>query len=426
MMLRRKIVGASVGWVLLLFVQAADARIPRMNLFTPYDILLAPSFSADWCWFLSATLEHAFKERSYQYDENERGNSNCFRKRADVLQLFQNEQDALAALKGGDPSDYLSKLGQTFNLNDDNETHDLFIPCGTLRADNLLLSAWWSWSPDWAFSLHLPVVFMTLKDVAWLPASSTTLQTFESDFGIDVLQQIQQSGAQSLSGWQRAGLGDLTAQLSWEHSFPQSRPFLKNVLLFARLGAIFPTSKRPDYQLLFGTALGNDSGVGMLVALNLDLNVGKHLHLGVDAEITTLWGTCRMRPIRTNEAQTDLLFLQQAYTLSDPGFTQHFTLYAGGVEFWRGLSVKLAYQYTKRQEDRLYLGSFHYSSFIMNGAESLQEWTAHDLIGVISYNFNEATDDALTPSLSLFLKHGFNGQRAVLFDSVALQASLAF
>lgn len=424
MMMNRQFFLSSIVALALLVGWSLCAQVPRTNLFNPYDILLAPSFTTPWCWDFFATIEHAFKVRSYQTEEDERGNSNCFRKRADVLQLFEDQQDALAALKGRAPEDYLSQVGQLFNLNDDDGTHGLFIPCGNLKATNVLFSAWWSWSPDWAFSFHLPVTFMKLEDVCWVPGPLSTLSTFESDLGVNVLDAIQKSGTKCLSGWQRAGCGDLLAQLSWEHHFPQARPFLKNVLLYARLGVLFPTGKKQDDYLLLAPAFGNDAGVGLLTALNLDLNLGCHLHMGVDAEITTLFGTRRFCAIKTDMAQTDLLLLSRACVLSDPGFIQHFTLYAGGVDFWRGLSLKLAYQYTKRQEDRLYLGSFHWHPGVVNSAESLQEWTTHDLVGLVSYDFDAASH--VQPTLSLLLKYGFNGSRAILFDTASLQFSVAF
>lgn len=418
-----------VFFLLLAFISTPSLfSIPRLNLFNSYDRLLATKQTVNSCWNIGVALEHAFKANSFQADEDERGNSNCFRKRADILQLFQNEQDAIAALKGDEYSNAISQLSQQFNLNDDDGTHGLFIPTGCLKVDNLLLRAQYYLPYDIAFGLYLPFVSMQLKNVIWKASPRNTNTTFEGNLyaADDLITEIERVASINLHGWDRSGVGDLTALLSWEHYFPQARQFLKTVFLNARIGFIFPTGKPSNEDCFFAPALGNDANFGILGGFNLELHYSKHARLGFDIELANLWGLHRFKRIKTDLTQTDLLLLHKEEVFEDPGFLQHFTLYAEGFHLFANFSLRAAYQYTKQEESRLYLNSNHFSSPIANSAESQREWTTHNAIFTASYDFFSRADASLKPHFALSCKYGFNGQRAILFDTITALFSFDF
>jgi len=411
-----------------LFFPSALFSIPRLNLFNSYDRLLATKQTACSCWNVGIALEHAFKQHGFQADEDERGNSNCFRKHTDALQLFQNEQDAIAALKGDTYDNAISQLALQFNINDDDGTHGLFIPTGCFKVDNLLLRAQYYLPYDIALGLYLPFVAMQLKNVVWRPSPRNTSTTFEGNlYTTDAfISEIERIAAINLHGWDRSGVGDLTALVSWERYFPQSRQFLKNVFLNARIGFIFPTGKPSDENSFYAPALGNDANFGILGGFNLELQYSKHAHLGVDIELANLWGIHRSKRIKTDMTQTDLLLLHKAEVFEDPGFLQHFTLYAEAFHLFANFSLRAAYQYTKQEESRLYLDSNHFSVPIANSAESQREWTTHNAVFTASYDFFSRADASLKPHFALSCKYGFNGQRAIVFDTITALLSVDF
>lgn len=417
----------SMSLVVLSLCGQITAGIPHLNLFNPYDWLVRGNDRAGACWQWTVGYEGEFNQRSYQADEDENGNSNCFRKRADVLQLYQDEQDLLAALKGDEFTTELGQLSTKFNLNDDDGTYGLFIPCGSFNVHNILLSARYYLSNAFYVSAHLPIVSMELKDVAWNPSPKNTNQTFDSQITEDLVTDIEQIGNINLHNWKRTGVGDLALMGWWGRDFHQTRPFLQNVYLGLRGGLIFPTGKDTDENVMLGLPFGHDAGVGILGGGHLEMTFCDYYHFGIDGELLHLFGETRDRRIKTDAAQTDLVFLSKVCAFAEPGFTQHFTLYLGAEDFCWGLSTRLAYQYTRQQEDKLFLGSDHFDSVTANSAESLQDWTTHSLVFNIAYDFyREGCDPAFRPHISFFVKHGFNGSRAILADTIGGVLSVAF
>ena len=416
-----------IAVMLLSVVSGTFASPPRLNLFNPYDCLVMPPARPDVCWQPTIGYEGSFQTRSYQADEDELGNSQCFRKRADVLQLYQDKQDLLAALKGDDFTTEMGQLAQKFNLDDDDGTFGLFVPCGDLDIHNILLSVRRYLSHGFMVSAHLPVLSMKLKDVTWRPAAENTNETFDSQVTNDLISDIETIGSINLHGWDRTGAGDLALMVWWNRYFPQARPFLQNVEIGLRLGLTFPTGKDTDEDVLLGLPFGYNAGAGIIAGGNLEFWFCDYYRFGVDAELLQLFGETRDRRIKTDLAQTDLVFLSKVCAFTEPGFTQHFTLYGQAAQFCRGLSARIAYQYTKQQEDKLFLGTDHFDCVIANTAESLQDWTTHSIVFNVDYDFFDGCEcAAYKPYISVFIKHGFNGSRAILTSTAGAIFSIDF
>lgn len=403
------------------------AGTPHMNLFTPYDRLMTPPINPCACWQFYAGYEGVVNQRSFQADEDECGNSHCFRKHADVLQLFQDEQDLLAALKGDEFTTELAQLSQKFNLDDDNGIEGLFIPCGKFEVNNFMFSARWLLNYGFSVTAHLQVLAMKLKHVTWRPGCHNNLTGFDGNVIDDFIAAIEAAGDINLHNWERKGIGDIAGIVWWEQDFVQARPLLKNVNLGARAGILFPTGKKADENVMLGVPFGNGGGAGLLFGGTLELDFRHCFLFGVDAELTYFFGKTFNRRIKTDPAQTDLVFLTRACALTEPGFLQHFTLYGRFDHIFKGLSAQVAYQYTKQLDTHIYLATNHFDEAIARRAESLEDWTTHSLVFSLDFDIcNSRHEPGWNPYVSVFYKHGFNGSRAVLFDTVGCLVAVDF
>ena len=214
-------------------------------------------------------------------------------------------------------------------------------------------------------------------------------------------------------------------QADYTTYFPQNKPWLRNVGIDIRGGLLFPTGLPENPDLLMGIPFGYGAGVGILAAARLELCYVHNVLFGVDVELLHLFGNTRCRRIKTNAAQTDLLLLAKVPAFKEPGFTQHYTLYVEKLALWKGLGLQLAYQYTKHNDDKLYLCQEGYDLAIVNSAQSLQEWTVHNLVGKMTYEWVNS-DGYVNPSFSLFVKVGFNGKRAIVADTVGCTLTMNF
>ncbi len=403
------------------------AGFPNLNLFDPYDILLLAPKWPETNYQFTITYEGLLKERAFQADDNELtlSSNEGFRKRRDFLQLWENCQDALAALKGVDFDCPAGEFAQQFNIDDDNGTHGHFIPCGDLRVNNIMLAGEYHFPHNVSFWGFLPIVSAELKNVTWREKNSGIF--FEDTIVTNFISTLEKLGCMNLRGWKRFGIGDMVGLVTWYGYYPQFKPHLRNVRLNIRGGLTVPTGKKADQDKLFAFPFGYDASFGILAAGNIELWLRDYVHVGIDAQFLHLFGTTRNRRIKTDMAQTDFFFLTKVRTFKEFGFTQHYTLYLEFSHFWRGFSLLAAYQHTKHQDDKLFLCSDHFDAELANTAESLQEWSLHNVILQAKYDcFTGANNPRFKPYLSLLYKHGFNGKRAVLADTLALQLSVSF
>lgn len=411
----------------MLFAASARATTPHLNLFNPYDRVVLPPERPCVAWQVWGGFEGVVHARSFQADENEFGIARSFCKRVGVLQLYQDEQDLLAALKGDDFLVVRSQLAQQFNIDDDNGTLGLFIPHGDFGVQNFWLSARYYLPHGFSLSVHLPIMKMQLKNVWWEPSPRAVDTAFDGSITDDFIAMIERAGNINLYDWSRAGVGDLTGLVWWAHNYPQMRPFLQNVYLSSRLGLVAPTGKKTDENVMLGLPFGNDAGMGVLFGATMELSLCNYWLFGIDAEFLSLFGDTRVRRIKTDPAQTDLAFLSKACVFLDPGFIQHFTLYGRADHFVGGVSLGVAYQYTKQQDSKLYLGTYHFDPAVANSAEEWLSWTNHSVIFTASFDaFTGDNDPHNKPWLEVFFKHGFNGSRTVAADTVGFVLAVDF
>lgn len=407
----------------LVYAARVHAVIP-FNLFEPYDVLVKGQRPVNSTVQLYAGYEVAVHTRGFMGDDD-LGMTSSAHTKGNVLQLWQKKQDAIAAFKGANPESAIGQQAQFLNLDDDNLSHGIYVPCGKLKVPaNLLFGAQFGLPYNITFAAYLPYRVVELTDVRWRQEQEDAL--FEDIMTSNLIKTIERVAHMDLRGWKRHGCGDLMLQAEYYMHKPQAKPYLRNVGIELRGGLSLPTGLKEDINKLLALPFGHGGGVGLLAAARLELWFVHNIRLGIDVQIMQLFGDTRVRRIKTDPAQTDLLLLNKACVFTEPGFLQHFTLYLDKVYLIGGLTAQVAYQYTKQTESRLFLCAEGYDINVVNNAESLQEWTTHNLILDFKYEWCVEPTARVKPTLSIFGKWGFNGKRAVLADTLTARFSIAF
>lgn len=404
--------------LLLLFcISTTNYAIFRTNVLQPYNIFLQPdplnetrfSFQFGYEGILAA---HAFTP--------------CKDGMHNVLKVFQCEQDAIAAFKGFAPETEAGQYAQIFNINDDNQTHGIFTPHANFIVPlNAMLGMQVRLAHNVSLHAYAPFLYAELKDVCWREENKRV--EFEDNNLPDILCTIQKVGGIDLfNGWKRLGFGDTLVFAKWVGDFQQMKPILHNVRLSTRAGLNFPTGKKESVCDLLGLPFGYDQGYGVYFAGYMGLHFSYNWRFMIDLEFLQSFGNTRVRRIKTDEAQTDLLLIAKECVFVDPGFTQQYTFMLENRSFYKGLSAGLYYQYFKHNDDTYYpttnIGKFS----IINDAQSVQEYTTHQFIFKLNYEFNQSETCGSRPNLMLFGKYGFNGNRAILTSSIGAQFTYAF
>lgn len=398
--------------VLKIFITLCAVHISGvygMNLLHPYDVLIRPPFTGSHTWQLAAYGEGGVGSRAFNTD------GDC----VDVLRIWNEQQDALSMLDGFDPDSAIGQLRTQLDANDNGTRgHVLFNGDFDVKYA-FALSARALFYENFSLALYLPFYSMQLERVCW-----TDLTEGKDDADVrvkefltnDLARVVKELGDLDLSPWKRSGVGDLVAMIEWFKNFKQHKPFLKNVLLNARLGLGIPTGKRSDPDLLFALPFGNDGATSLIFGFNLDLTFGQYFKAGVDVQLTHIFDQIRTHRIKTDITQTDLLLLQKAEVHTDFGMTQQFSLYFDIYKFFKGASVKVGYQYYKRGENTVSLLCNDFDPNIVNTAINLQDFTTHQVYVNGYYDLSEHFDEdaRVKPYVSLYARLPFNGKRVAL------------
>ncbi len=148
---------------------------------------------------------------------------------------------------------------------------------------------------------------------------------------------------------------------------------------------------------------------------------------GIDVEFIYQFGNTRCRRVKSAQDQTDLLFLTKVPVYREFGLGQQYNIYLESCNLWCNTSLKLNYQLLKRNDDRIDVANDRIDSRIANNAESLFDWTAHSLIFMVRHDlWRDYECSSLFPTISAFVKWGFNGKRALLANTAGIEISVAF
>lgn len=404
-----------------------DAMFP-INFSRGYDPHLKPPYWGNITVQLSGWGEAGFFTRGVNGENDE----------VNVLQIWQRNQNALAMLQGFSPDSPMTQLWETIKNNAgqqniDNDVRGHLIPCGDFKYrggggvtgryhlnHNFSLAAYGQF-----YSLELKNVTFLDKTGGNSPADIAVREDLTDNF-LATIKALDPS--LNLDGWRRSGPGDLIFMAEWLRHFPQLKPILRDVVLNVRAGSLIPLSLKKNEDDILSVPFGFDGSSAIIFGGGIAVNWFNLINGGADIELTHFFGNTRERRIKVHPDQTELLFLAKVPAHKDFGLTQRYNLFLEADRFYRGFSFGAAYQYWRHGEDKLALCSHEFSTEIANTAESLQEWTIHQMIITLSYDMYADLDDdaAIKPHIRLFYRFPFNGQRAILSNTAGVMLTFNF
>jgi hypothetical protein len=337
--------------------------------------------------------------------------------KVNVMQVWQDYQNGLAALRGADPLSEIGALDELFNTQGEAAEYAFFRPCGDLSLQSFSAALQWHGSPCWFVGLYIPIYHMKLRLNQWTPLQENTGLFEEAQYRQKV--NFEELSNLSVCSWSRTGFGDTAALFWWHNRYYQYRPLLRSVMIAARGGLNLPTGKNADMKEVFSQPFGLNGGVGLIGGMDLEVDLASYAHAGIDIELIYGFGSSSIERVRVDNRQTDLLFLQKVKAFRDPGLVQQFTLYMGAHNLCRTFELTAAYQFRKQNDDTLYLYDNRFDGVVASNAQSVQEWTTHTLHLTGLWRHSRYT-------ASLGYQWTVNGKRSIGVDAVNLSLAVAF
>lgn len=401
-----------------------------INVFRPYDINLRPPRWDCSPWQVTTYVENGYKTHSVSGKKAE----------SNILHIWQETEDAISMLKGFDDDTPMTQL-----LNDmqaavggvlvENDMRGHFSLHGNFDVTGFGFFTRYHFPHNFTLGLYVPFYAMNLNNIklqdltskSTLDINDVVVKDMLTDSFFDKVAEFDPS-LDLRNGWDRIGIGDIALLAEWYRDFPQAKPILKNVALDIRAGINIPTGLKTQVDELLSIPFGNDGATGLIAGGGIQVTWFGHICAGIDFEFLQLFGTTRMRRIKTHPDQTDFFLLAKDRAHKDFGFSQRYNLFFEFDPIIDGLSVSAAYQFFKHSKDTLALCSTRFSNIAANTAASLKEWTMHHIIFKVAYDFQYMADPqtAFRPQIMAFYKLPFNGKHAVLVNSVGIAVTMNF
>lgn len=390
----------------LLWSTALCATSP-LDFLRPYDVNLKPSqWDEQKLQFSSMAL---YGVTTHAYNGNAENVS--------PVRYLHAKQDSIGMLKGFAQGTTQNAVLESLLVPNEDGILGQFTVTGDFRiTHSFLWGARYIFENNFWVGAFLPAYKARLKDVVWTnltqnitPEDALVRTNITDSFHENVAALGQ---GLNLKDWEKVGLGDLSVIGGWSGKFVQYKPWLKRVDTTIKAGFTFPTGEKKDEDKILSVAFGNDGTVGVVVGAGLDLNLKHWCDAGVEVEFMHIFNNTRERRIKTHLQQTELLLLKKTAVNVDHGFMQKFNLYIE-PQIFKGFSVRLAYQHIKQGGSTLYVVSNDYSSTTANTAESIKEWTTHNVILQAKYDMATAENNKYRPQLNVYFNRPFNGRRSV-------------
>lgn len=395
--------------------------LQAMNMVRPYKFWYdpAPHYGTRWQFFVRP--ENGFRVRGY----------NACNQRVNVMQVWQEQQNALAMLNGFDTNSEIGQKREQLDVVNDGVRGN-FKVCADMDVEGGCTFALRRALPhNIMLGLYLPVYTIRLRNVCWM---DKTLSITDDDHRVheyltdDFERNVCYFGKLSIGGWRRTGLGDIALVGNWLQDFIQTRPLLKNVRINARAGITFPTGLKYDPDKLLAFPFGYNNTACFIFGGGLNLTFHTCVHAGFDVELRKPAGSTYASRIRTDVCQTDLVLLQKACVYNDYAFQQQYTLYGELFDSRSGCSFKLMYQLFKIGDDQLSVLGNCFSTRIANYAEFAQERVLHSIITMFNYDFGAIMGNncRAVPTVCLYGEWPFRGKRFVACPIVGAVINIDF
>lgn len=384
-------------------------NVHGMNVVRPFKFFYNPMPHYGTRWEVFVRPEHGFRAHGYNP-------TSC---RVNVTQIWQNDQDGLAMLDGFDCPGKISSKRTEVDADDDGVRGHLK-PCATLDVDfGCTFAARRAFPYNIMLGIYMPFFTSRLHNISFIDQTGFVLAPDErvrKYLTHDFAHNVAELGCIDIGPYRRTGPGDLTLVADWLQNFPQPRPFLKNVLVNARLGLTLPTGKRENINKILAFPFGYNGTATLLFGGGLTLSYGSYARVGFDVELRKSAGHAWNQRIKTAAQQTELILLQAANAYIDYAFEQQYTIFAHLHDIICGTTLKLAYQFFKHGDDTISVCSNAFSSRIASTAERLQERNWHLMLATLDFDCSVVMPPCprAIPIVSLYTEIPFKGKRVIV------------
>jgi len=400
------------------------------NLFEPYEWLFDQIRFNMFPEYKNMGITFSFRAEgtinTIGYSSNDEDcmidHSNKWRRIVNPTQYLEDRENDFASFLGNRADTSLGSFAQQYSPYEGATANDLVDFNGDVSFGSFNFSFEKWFTETIRLGWYLPYYIFSLNSISYI--NSNEKRMFEQFISNNILDVYKNNG-KYIGPYQLSGIGDSTLLLSWQDSFFERRDFITALLCSLRGGLQLPTGQyKESYQETFlKIPLGYDAAWGIAFGGSIEVDIGCYLGAGISADCIALFGRTVERYIKTDVRQTDLLLLKKDLCFIDPGFKEEFTVFFTGHNIQKSFLTTFAYQYNKRNDSDIIVCSDQHPTIIASTMQSLGAWTTHNLI-LLGQTILPIKENDIT--CGIFIKIGFNGERAIVGNTFGIQAEMLF
>lgn len=214
----------------------------------------------------------------------------------------------------------------------------------------------------------------------------------------------------SLKDVKERGFADTSLFLGYSLNY-EDTDYLDYIDFAIEIGALFPTSKRKNENLIFSIPLGYNGHYGVTWIAEIAFGAYDWLTFGLHSDGVGFFNTTEFVSIREDkESSTGIIRLERAKAKVKTGPVYRTGAYIKADHVCWGLSLFLGFSFEQKNRTFLYPINNNFNKNIANNADYLKKWNRWNLNILIDYDFAKY-NQLLNPFISILYDYSITGKR---------------
>lgn len=240
---------------------------------------------------------------------------------------------------------------------------------------------------------HIPVRQIQITDITQRDLSplgcdnGPNINTPEWQNFLALFPQILDQYNLSIAPFKHSGVGDLSILLGWTNNYEETQE-IDYVDTTFRIGALFPTGRKKNEDLVFDIANGYNGHYAIPISIDFAIGWYDWFTLGADFGVMTFFKKTRDIRLRTDCLQSGLITLTKAPARIDPGNIWEANVYMKADHVLCGFSVLLGYSFAMQEHFSIIpQDTIFFDPVIVNSDERFLGWKMHTINLLLDWDF---------------------------------------
>lgn len=394
--------------------------------------------TADWLSKLDVSYAYGSAKRGWNNKSVKTSLLNIWGPQ-NMLYLFTNVVKKISG-SGTASIDFANFLGNNINHSMTNGTFGQLEFTGKFRLHDINLDFRQNFAWGLFLEMHLPIRNIEVRDVGYVDKSPAACKNSQNSpdwirFKNSLNTILTNYGYHKISDrYDKTDVGDLSMLVGWDYVDPDTFDFLKWFRFNFKVGALFPTSPKPNPDYVFAPSTGYGDHWGIPLSGLISFGIVRWLELSARGGAIFFFDKDMQQRIKTHSKQQGPIMLTKGLVEEDKGTVWHVGTDLKFDHIFGGFSALFGYSFNKgershwKPKETCCTGTCSNLTSIASPTESVVDsdtrllgWYQHVLHFMIDYDFSVhggMRDCKAAPRVNVFYNLPVDGKNAFDTDMI--------